>query len=88
MAGAHGSEATEKCSRSGVDAERRTDAWVRCVDDGVHQQSASQPTYDNHVRWMLDVAEQGDEGDEGIGGTNPCAASGAQPEAPPRARAG
>jgi hypothetical protein len=31
-------------------------------------------------------AEQGDEADEAFGGTNPRAASGAQPEVPPHAR--
>src|SRR5512133_1341265 len=35
-----------------------------------------------------DAAEQGDEADEAFGGTNPRAASGARPEAPPHARAG
>ena len=34
------------------------------------------------------AAEQGDEADEAFGGTNPRAASGAQPEVPPNARAG
>jgi hypothetical protein len=33
------------------------------------------------------AAEQGDEADEAFGGTNPRAASGAQPEVPPNARA-
>ncbi len=33
------------------------------------------------------AAEQGDEADEAFGGTNPRAASGAQPEVPPHARA-
>jgi hypothetical protein len=32
------------------------------------------------------AAEQGDEADEAFGGTNPRAASGAQPEVPPHAR--
>jgi hypothetical protein len=34
------------------------------------------------------AVEQGDEADEAFGGTNPRAASGAQPEVPPNARAG
>ena len=34
-----------------------------------------------------EAAEQGDEADEAFGGTNPRAASGAQPEVPPNARA-
>ena len=34
------------------------------------------------------AAQQGDEADEAFGGTNPRAASGAQPEVPPNARAG
>ncbi len=44
-------------------------------------------------RWLTDAegagdaVEQGDEADEAFGGTNPRAASGARPEAPPHARA-
>jgi hypothetical protein len=39
------------------------------------------------LQWRGDAAEQGDEADEAFGGTNPRAASGAQPEVPPNARA-
>jgi hypothetical protein len=54
-----------------------------------HAAKARVRAVDNRGRpfWELgEAAEQGDEADEALGGTNPRAASGAQPEVPPHAR--